>query len=236
VTAKGKTTRVSGDFYRYAFCPDGKTLVAQTGRLGLVLVETATGEPLHALAPGSAGEDCTNFAVARRGNLVAVATRGQEVQVLSLPDGARRWAEPLPPSEGNPPELAFTRTGDRLAVARPDGSIAVHDARSGALEHVIPTAALAELPGVVTTIVTSLDFSPDGDFLAAAVVERYPKASTCQVWIIRVEDGVVFRKLGAPSQSVFRVELAPGPLLLVQGYDRVTLHRAPAGVPHEVEG
>lgn len=218
----GEIARVRGEFYPYAFCPAGQTLVAQHSG-GLALVEAATGAQLRALAPGSGGQDTTSFAVARQG-LLAVATR-DEVRVLSLPDGAQRWADPLPTSGGSPPELAFDFTGDRLAVSRPGGVITVHDARTGAVHAKIPTAS--ERTGIARTDVMSLDFAPDGQHLAVAVCEVYPKATYSQVWIVRIADGAVLRKLGAPARASYRVQFAPGPLLLVQDYDRLTLHRIP---------
>lgn len=223
VGAEGETERVEGAFYRYAICPDGQTLVAQTGAPGLALVEVATGALRGTIAPGAGGEDRTNFAVARRGGLVAVATREQSVEVRTLPAGERLWAWPLP-AEELPPELAFSRDGERLAVGRPAGVIAVVEARSGRIVREIPTLDPA-LAGVAATIVMSVDFSPDGAWLAVAVCERYAQASSSQVWIVRVADGVVLRKLGAPSRELLRVEFAPGPLLLVQRYDHVTVHR-----------
>lgn len=227
VDPEGETVRVGGEFYPYAFCPDGQTLVAQGS--GLALVDAATGAAIHPLAPGSGGQDTTNFAVARQGSQLAVAMR-DELRVLALPDGAQVWATPLPPSDGSPPELAFDFLGERLAVSRPGGVITVHDAHTGAVQRTIPTACAA-LTGISRTTVTSLDFAPDGEYLAVAVCEVYPKATIGHVWIVRVADGAVLRKLGAPARASYRVQFAPGPLLLVQDYDRLTLHRIPAAPP-----
>lgn len=223
VDRAGETVRVGGEFYPYAFCPAGQTLVGQSA--GLTLVETATGTQVRALAPGAGGQDTTNFAVARREPLLAVATR-DELRVLALPDGALCWAEPLPASEGSPPELAFDFTDDRLAVSRPGGVITVHDARTGALHGTITTASART--GMARTNVTSMAFAPDGQHLAVAVCEVYPKATYSQVWIVRIADGALLRTLGAPARASYRVQFAPGPLLLVQDYDRLMLHRIPA--------
>jgi hypothetical protein len=227
--AGGATIRAPGEFYRYALCPDGRTLVAQVGAVDLTLLDLNTGDPLRPLAPGSGGEDRTEFTLSGDGELVAVATRGHQVQVLSLPNGEPLWSEPLPAADGPPPALALSRAGDRLAVARADGVITVHDARTGIIKHTLPT--MREELGPAVTVVQSLDFSPDGDILAAAVCERYPLASYFHVYLIRVADNTILRKLGAPSQSIHRVEFAAGPLLLAQGYDKITLYRPFVATP-----
>ncbi|WP_223643674.1 WD40 repeat domain-containing protein [Corallococcus sp. EGB] len=212
-----------------AFHPDGEhfALTASDGRL---LIGDLKEDPSPALLAeqnrtrslwGSA-EGLLAFARQKRGLQVQVI--GADGRASTAPDEYR--AVPLAPWKVSPDNAVFAcplmQLGDRPPF---HPGVQLFDARTLAPTHTL-TAPAKDVPDTksISTKALPLDFSPDGQLLAAALHE-----GAVHVW--RVKDGALLHRLQCPRGPVSSVEFTPDGAFVVSVHEQDSLL-----LLHDVQG
>ncbi|MFC6086221.1 nSTAND1 domain-containing NTPase [Sphaerisporangium aureirubrum] len=188
-----------GTVIQVVLSPDRK-LVASRGDDNTVRVwDTATGRPVNPRVPYIAGAS-DPIAFGPDGRTLA---GGGRVSLVDARSGWRR-AGPLIGAGGAPaPQIAFNRTGTRLAAGQEDGTVRLWDPATG-------RAVGPPLTGHTGTV-NHLAFSPDGSRLASAGEDD----------VVRLWDAVNGRAVGQPlighTEPVWQVAFSPDGSLLASG-------------------
>ena len=98
-------------------------------------------------------------------------------------------------------KIIFTPDGKKLVSVGWEAGIFIWDVASGELERVVRTAASPDVGGF-PTVIYGISYSPDGQWLAAAVISEVASGVKSHVFLIALETGRVDRVLQVPAKGV----------------------------------
>jgi WD40 repeat protein/serine/threonine protein kinase len=199
----------NGEIGGVRFGPDGTWIVSGSADGTARLWDLATGRERRSFS--GHGKGIWSIALSEDGARLATGSEDRSVILWDTETGV-----PLATLEGHLDEisaLAFHPTGNLLASAGPDSTIRIWDAQTGILSQKI------QLP--IPEKVWSLNFSRDGNYLAAGCENDHRRGQAQYARIFETPSWEEIRMLGHPG-IVDTVEFSPdGHLLATGNQDKV---------------
>ncbi|GJN89403.1 hypothetical protein Rhopal_002383-T1 [Rhodotorula paludigena] len=194
------------------FSPDGKTLATGCNR-NTTLYDTKTGAKIAVLFDESSSAKADNYirsaAFSPDGKLLATGSEDRIVRIWNL--SQKRISQVFQGHKSEIYSLAFSPDGRRLVSGSGDKTAKMWDLATGSLVYtlLIDDITIAE-NGPVDAGVTSVVFSPDGQFLACGSLD-----TMVRIW--DAETGKLLDKLKGHRDSVYSVAFSPDGKFLVSG-------------------
>lgn len=152
-----------------AFSPDGGLLAVPSADNHVYLFDLSdVANPIDLGRVGGFDSEAYAAAFSPDGRLLATAGSDAQVRLFDVSDAAdpRPVGEPVPAPSGRIYDLAFDRTGSRLAGAVVDGTTWLWDVEVASAPEVLAVL------GTGTSPIYAVAFHPDGDRLAASGARR----------------------------------------------------------------